>query len=314
MTSSPHAPYALGNTRATMDGTKDHDPAREGIGIIEILNAIVARIPPPEDTSKKPLRALIFDREALYGSAITAMVCLYGRILSFTIFCDPPLITLDYFANEIGDLSPSQLQVEELYAGVIHDLVEDKKGRTVATLFGTWEESLHYVIGGNSGKGKESSYVSSKPHVLWKRSPTPEYQTRYNLTQFAMTLNEITPGLKEKLPPTDSRLRPDQRCLENGQHEMTNFGKLRLEQSQRHERCKRRVGNQGGLPRKKAATLTVILEGTGRPGKRGTGNLVLTFLAKSQPILILTQLHKFSTLLPTYSPYYHTPFDHSIYS
>ncbi|KHN01867.1 Oxysterol-binding protein-related protein 1C [Glycine soja] len=179
---------------------------------------------------------------------------------------------------------------------MIHDLVEDKKGRTVATLFGTWEESLHYVIGGNSGKGKESSYVSSKPHVLWKRSPTPEYQTRYNLTQFAITLNEITPGLKEKLPPTDSRLRPDQRCLENGQHEMTNFGKLRLEQSQRHERCKRRVGNQGGLPRKKAATLTVILEGTGRPGKRGTGNLVLTFLAKSQPILILTQLHKFSTL------------------
>ncbi|KAH1254713.1 Translation factor GUF1, chloroplastic [Glycine max] len=110
----------------------------EGIGIIEILNAIVARIPPPEDTSKKPFRALIFDSlivkfkdlismsrahlfcccvlslmqvqrpllyasscytialstEALYGSAIAAMVCLYGRILSFTIFCDPPLITL----------------------------------------------------------------------------------------------------------------------------------------------------------------------------------------------------------------------------
>jgi len=31
-------------------------------------------------------------------------------------------------------------------------------------------------------------------------------------------------------------------------------------------------------------------------------------------ILILTQLHKFSTLLPTYSPYYNTLFDHSIYS
>ena len=80
--------------------------------------------------------------------------------------------------------------------------MEDKKGRTVATLFGTWDESLHYVIGGNSGKGKESSYVSSKPHVLWKRSPTPEYQTRYNLTQFAITLNEITPGLKVSIDST----------------------------------------------------------------------------------------------------------------
>ena len=34
----------------------------EGIGITEILNAIVERIPPPQDTADRPLRALIFDR------------------------------------------------------------------------------------------------------------------------------------------------------------------------------------------------------------------------------------------------------------
>jgi len=28
MTSSHHAPYALGDTRVTMDGTKDRDPTR----------------------------------------------------------------------------------------------------------------------------------------------------------------------------------------------------------------------------------------------------------------------------------------------
>lgn len=38
---------------------------------------------------------------------------------------------------------------------------------------------------------------------------------------------------QEKLPPTDSRLRPDQRCLENGEYEMANAEKLRLEQRQR---------------------------------------------------------------------------------
>ena len=77
----------------------------------------------------------------------------------------------------------------------IHGIVEDKKGKTVATLFGKWDESLHYVIGGNSGKGKGSN-SSSKPNLLWKRNPPPKHQTRYSLTQFAITLNEITLGLK----------------------------------------------------------------------------------------------------------------------
>ena len=36
------------------------------------------------------------------------------------------------------------------------------------------------------------------------------------MTQFAIYLNEMTPGLKERLPPTDSRLRPDQHALEEG--------------------------------------------------------------------------------------------------
>lgn len=35
---------------------------QEGIGINEILTAIVNRIPPPLDTAECPLRALIFDR------------------------------------------------------------------------------------------------------------------------------------------------------------------------------------------------------------------------------------------------------------
>ena len=40
-------------------------------------------------------------------------------------------------------------------------------------------------------------------------------------------------GLKEKLPPTDSRLRPDQRHLENGEYEKANMEKQRLEKRQR---------------------------------------------------------------------------------
>lgn len=35
--------------------------AKQGIGIDEILEEVVQRIPPPQDNRDKPLRALIFD-------------------------------------------------------------------------------------------------------------------------------------------------------------------------------------------------------------------------------------------------------------
>ncbi|KAK8941196.1 Oxysterol-binding protein-related protein 1C [Platanthera zijinensis] len=39
--------------------------------------------------------------------------------------------------------------------------------------------------------------------------------------------------VQELLPPTNSRLRPNQRCLENGEFDMANSEKSRLEQRQR---------------------------------------------------------------------------------
>uniref|UniRef100_A0A453H660 PH domain-containing protein n=1 Tax=Aegilops tauschii subsp. strangulata TaxID=200361 RepID=A0A453H660_AEGTS len=132
---------------------------------------------------------------------------------------------LKFKEQSIIDRNPHQVQ------GVI----QDRSGRTVATLFGKWDESMHYVMGDCFGKGKGSENFS-EAHLLWKRSKPPKFPTRYNFTSFAITLNELTPGLKEKLPPTDSRLRPDQRCLENGEYERANAEKLRLEQRQRQLR------------------------------------------------------------------------------
>jgi len=39
----------------------------------------------------------------------------------------------------------------------IHDIVEDKKGKIVATLNGKRDKGLYYVIGGSFGKGKGST-------------------------------------------------------------------------------------------------------------------------------------------------------------
>ncbi|KAF7127383.1 hypothetical protein RHSIM_Rhsim11G0065900 [Rhododendron simsii] len=131
---------------------------------------------------------------------------------------------LKFKEQSIIDRNPHQVQ----------GIVQDKNGKTVATLFGKWDESLYYMNGESSGKGKGTEV--SEAHLLWKRSKPPKFPTRYNLTRFAITLNELTSQLKEKLPPTDSRLRPDQRCLENGEYDMANSEKLRLEQRQRQAR------------------------------------------------------------------------------
>ena len=47
---------------------------------------------------------------------------------------------------------------------------------------------------------------------LFLLDPMPKgYEQYYGFTQFALELNEMDPLLKSLLPPTDTRVRPDQR-------------------------------------------------------------------------------------------------------
>ncbi|XP_043805625.1 translation factor GUF1 homolog, chloroplastic isoform X2 [Manihot esculenta] len=93
--------------------------AKEGIGITDILNAIVKRIPSPRDTAKMPLRALIFDS---YYDPYRGVI-VYFRVIDGSIKKGDRIYFMaskkDYFADEIGVLSPNQLQVEELYSGEV---------------------------------------------------------------------------------------------------------------------------------------------------------------------------------------------------
>lgn len=117
----------------------------------------------------------------------------------------------------------------------VHGFVQDNKtGEKVAMLLGKWDETMYYVLGDPTTKPKGYDPMT-EAILLWERDKsTPK--TRYNLSPFAISLNELTPGLREKLPPSDSRLRPDQRHLENGEYELANAEKLRLEQLQRQAR------------------------------------------------------------------------------
>ncbi|KAK3036191.1 hypothetical protein RJ639_030261 [Escallonia herrerae] len=93
--------------------------AKEGIGIMEILNAIVENVPPPHDSAERPLRALIFDS---YYDAYRGVI-VYFRVIDGTIKKGDRIVFMasdkTYFADEIGVLSPNQLQVDELFAGEV---------------------------------------------------------------------------------------------------------------------------------------------------------------------------------------------------
>ncbi|CAI9278240.1 unnamed protein product [Lactuca saligna] len=142
---------------------------------------------------------------------------------------------LKFKEQSIIDRNPHQVH------GFVHD---NRSGEKVAMLMGKWDEAMYYVLGDPTTKPKGYDPMSEAV-LLWERDKSAT-KTRYNLTPFAISLNEVTPGLRERLPPTDSRLRPDQRHLENGEYELANAEKLRLEQLQRQAR---KVQERGWRPR-----------------------------------------------------------------
>lgn len=79
--------------------------------------------------------------------------------------------------------------------------------------------------------------------LLWKYVPQPPGP--FNLTPYAIKLNDTPEGLHDFLPPTDCRMRPDLRLFERGQYDEADVMKRNLEEFQRATRKKR---EQGDLP------------------------------------------------------------------
>lgn len=54
------------------------------------------------------------------------------------------------------------------------------------------------------------SLSNNEEFTLWQANPMPKnFESMYNFTYFTLQLNYLPSGLKEKLPATDARLRPD---------------------------------------------------------------------------------------------------------
>ncbi|MGB3401867.1 MAG: translation elongation factor 4 [Microcoleaceae cyanobacterium] len=93
--------------------------AKEGIGVDEILEAIVHRVPQPKDTVSEKLRALIFD--SYYDSYRGVIV--YFRVMDGALKKGDRVRLMasakEYEIDDIGVLSPTQKPVDQLHAGEV---------------------------------------------------------------------------------------------------------------------------------------------------------------------------------------------------
>ncbi|XP_075313323.1 oxysterol-binding protein-related protein 7 [Odontesthes bonariensis] len=106
----------------------------------------------------------------------------------------------------------------------VQGTVLDQSGNVIHRFGGLWHEGIFCD-------------TLPTPKCIWKPNPQPkDSHLFYGFSTFAMELNELTPDLKPFLPPTDSRLRPDQRMLEEGKVSEADRKKDEIEEIQRERR------------------------------------------------------------------------------
>ncbi|KAI5853243.1 Oxysterol-binding protein-domain-containing protein [Morchella snyderi] len=100
------------------------------------------------------------------------------------------------------------------------------------------------------GKWTEELIMQPDNRVIWSAGELVEASnTRYGFTRFAATLNEITPIEEGHIPITDTRLRPDQRMVEEGKLDEAEEEKVRLEEGQRQRRKEMEDNGEQWQPR-----------------------------------------------------------------
>lgn len=126
--------------------------------------------------------------------------------------------------------------------------VVDQTGSPKWSIGGRWNDKIYarHTPGFEapvSGQDPESS----KTFLVWQAHARPT-GVPFNLTPFVITLNALPESLKEHLPPTDTRLRPDQRAMEDGEYDLAADEKHRVEEKQRAKRRERETKGETYSP------------------------------------------------------------------
>lgn len=115
--------------------------------------------------------------------------------------------------------------------------VQNPAGEVKWVINGTWDDKVEIApVISTSGTPENPVYQTGPSVLAWRRRMPPEDSIKYyNFTTLAAQLNEPEDGVA----PTDSRLRPDQRLMEDGKWDQANLEKVRLEEKQRAVRRQR---------------------------------------------------------------------------
>lgn len=138
--------------------------------------------------------------------------------------------------------------------------VVDAAGVTRWNIGGRWNDKIFARLaeGGsspalnnnnnNNNNNHHQDESSAKTILLWQANARP-VDVPFNLTSFVMTLNALPDRLRPFLPPTDTRLRPDQRAMEDGEYDFAATEKNRVEEKQRAKRREREKKGEEFVPR-----------------------------------------------------------------
>jgi GTP-binding protein LepA len=101
--------------------------AKSGLGVEDVLEAIVQRVPPPKGSAENPLQALIFDSWFdIYRGAVVLVRVMEGRITPHTkirlVYSNQV-----YEVETLGTLTPKPVALEELEAGDVGFVVANIK-------------------------------------------------------------------------------------------------------------------------------------------------------------------------------------------
>jgi hypothetical protein len=133
--------------------------------------------------------------------------------------------------------------------------VLDADGKTRWSIGGRWNDKIYarFTPGFedadiDKGGSKHIKHGDDKAFLVWQAHERPT-GIPFNLTPFVVTLNAIPDKLRPVVAPTDTRLRPDQRAMEDGEYDAAATEKNRVEEKQRATRRKREAQGEEFVPR-----------------------------------------------------------------
>ncbi len=140
--------------------------AKTGLGIKDILQAVVDRIPPPKDDIDQPTKALIFDS---YYDPYRGVI-VYFRVISGRIDIKDKVLLMaskkSYELDEIGVMTPDECKVDSLHAGEVGYLAASIKAVADARVGDT------ITLFNSSAKHPLPGYTEAKPMVFCGLFPT----------------------------------------------------------------------------------------------------------------------------------------------